>query len=596
METLKIVKGQPFVLWVPTIMLNADGKQAIDASTLTNVAVTAGNGCKKIDIGYQPFEHWLVLQFGGDLEVGPYNIRIDGKLESGREFSLALSKAVEIVNWDNDSNWDRFIVGDHVELTDAPFITGTFYTDAELEQLKAEWREKIAEAEQAKEEAEEAKEEFVQKALMLDNVAQQGNNENATLTDTQSAVEALAPVAQAAEAYNTGKTELAQNITAKGVQASATETLPELAEKVGAIAQTQTILEGGEIYAAQQFGDGALWNLYQVLADMKTRFMGTGDYAALIVCEYYKGYDSLQLQGADAYYTCDGDLYDYANPNHVWHDADNGKVNRWVAFLYRNEGARLDITNTAISPRSMYIGGHIGTIEYFVNGRLTDIVCGVEETDIVDNFLSKDYTQSWGFNTVLRGIKRIKSSKFNKGSGTIVLDGVNMDIGTYDDYNVVVSADELYINGIPGAISADVYDLVIKNCPSINRMLFVANSAKLNSISLVDTTYIYGDAVYPVYSYNLIDILVSEMNSSFNLSAWNPTKVLSDATKKAKMIDNIKNHILARVSDATGGTQLVFTVSTNMFNAISGEMITWNDEEMTLADAFLTKNWLLAGA
>lgn len=173
METLKIVKGQPFVLWVPTIMLNADGKQAIDASTLTNVAVTAGNGCKKIGIACQPFEHWLVLHFGDDLEVGPYNIRIDGRLESDRGFSLALSKAVEIVNWDKDSNWDRFIVGDHVELTDAPFITGTFYSDAELEALKQEYREKIAEAEEAKAEAEAAKEEWEQKAEELEDVAKE---------------------------------------------------------------------------------------------------------------------------------------------------------------------------------------------------------------------------------------------------------------------------------------------------------------------------------------------------------------------------------------------------------------------------------------
>ena len=35
----------------------------------------------------------------------------------------------------------------------------------------------------------------------------------------------------AAEAYNVGKTELAANITAKGVQASATETLPKLDRK-----------------------------------------------------------------------------------------------------------------------------------------------------------------------------------------------------------------------------------------------------------------------------------------------------------------------------------------------------------------------------
>lgn len=31
METLKIVKGQPFVVWVPTIMLNANGKEKTKA-------------------------------------------------------------------------------------------------------------------------------------------------------------------------------------------------------------------------------------------------------------------------------------------------------------------------------------------------------------------------------------------------------------------------------------------------------------------------------------------------------------------------------------------------------------------------------------
>lgn len=47
--------------------------------------------------------------------------------------------------------------------------------------------------------------------------------------------EACDNFSQAAEAYNTGKVELAENITAKGVPASASETLPELAGKVQAI-------------------------------------------------------------------------------------------------------------------------------------------------------------------------------------------------------------------------------------------------------------------------------------------------------------------------------------------------------------------------
>ena len=86
------------------------------------------------------------------------------------------------------------------------------------------------------------------------------------------------------------------------------------------------------------------------------------------------------------------------------------------------------------------------------------------------------------------------------------------------------------------------------------------------------------------------------METNFYCRFWNPSNVLADADKTAQLIDNIKNHILARVSDATGGTQLVFTVSTDMYNAIASETITWQDQTMTLADAFLTKNWLLAGA
>ena len=76
-------------------------------------------------------------------------------------------------------------------------------------------------------------------------------------------------IAGAAEAYNTGKVELAQNITTKGVQAAATETLPELAEKVLDIQQTTTVIDGGDMYSAQLTGDGALWDLYQILAQMK---------------------------------------------------------------------------------------------------------------------------------------------------------------------------------------------------------------------------------------------------------------------------------------------------------------------------------------
>lgn len=429
-------------------------------------------------------------------------------------------------------------------------------------------------------------------------------------------------IGAAAEAYNTGKVELAENITAKGIPASASETLPELAEKVGAIAQTQTILEGGEVMAAQRFGDGALWNLYQVLADMKTRFMGNGDYAALIVCEYYKGYDSLQLQGADAYYTCDGDLYEYASPNHVWHDSDNGKANRWVAFLYRDEGARLDITNTAISPRSMYIGGHIGKIEYFVDGRLVELVCGVEETDVVDNFITSGFSQMWAFNLVFRNVKNLFRDT-DKTFGFATNDGGIFRMTAAGDFTPInrihiganISASFIEITGtksisnfmkfvqIPRSLQSpiifsmpDLENANVSECiVYFDYLRDTIQTLSFPSLKNLNRARLFGNISITIQTH-LIDVIVGEMIDNLNLSNWSPTAVLADATKKAQLIENIKNHILARVSDRTGLSQLVFTISTNMYNNIASEQIEWQGETMSLADAFITKNWLLAGA
>lgn len=421
----------------------------------------------------------------------------------------------------------------------------------------------------------------------------------------------------AAEAYNAGKSQLVENLNFKGVPASANETLLELADKVAQIAQTETILEGGEVMAAQQFGDGALWNLYQVLADMKTRFIGNGDYAALIVCEYYKGYDSLQLQGADCYYTCDGDLYEYASQNHVWHDSENGKANRWVAFLYRNEGARLDITNTAISPRSMYIGGHIGTIEYFVDGRLTDLVCGVEETDVVDNFLQKGFVQLWNRNTILRNVRNILKLSLlaNTQYWSIVVNGLQETINnpTNNIFDVELSAQYISIRGLKSFSSNSGYLILSRNAYVIDFGDMEVFGARVWNANIATTAYGLATQVllakkakrfennwlsmtYIPNSMSLIDFWVGEVETNIQFPKWNPVAIIEDTTKKAQLIENIKNHILARVSDATGGTQLVFTVSTNMYNSIASETIEWQGETMTLADAFLTKNWLLAGA
>lgn len=409
-------------------------------------------------------------------------------------------------------------------------------------------------------------------------------------------------IATAAEAYNVGKTQLAEAITSKGVETSPTESYPEMAEKVALIPLVTTTIDGGEMYTAQQFGDGALWNLYDVLAQMKTRFMGTGDYAALIVCEYYRDYDSLVLQGADGYYTCDGDYYDYASHTHVWHDYDNGKANRWVAFLYREEGARFDITNTNISPRSIYIGGHIGIIEQFVNGRLTEIVGQIESTDIIDRYDHGTYTNNWQRICVMNGVQewydRIPCIG-NNNIEVLIAKGVKKFSAITNCAGSGMSA------SLRGFYAPDMEEIVAINY-SVSSMLFrdCSNLEVVDLRSLKKLKYLdrYTQGLWLNQKPRLCDVIVGELENDFttgwggNLGYWDPTSILSNETAKAQLIDNIKNHILARVSDATGGTQLVFTVSTNMYNNIASEQIEWRGETMSLADAFLTKNWLLAGA
>ena len=405
-----------------------------------------------------------------------------------------------------------------------------------------------------------------------------------------------------------GKAAIAQAITDKGVTTLVGATLSDMAENIGDIQQRTVEVEDTAWYGQQIGAGGALWDLYAVLAEMKNRFLGAGQYGALIVCEYYKGYDSLVLQGADAYYTCDGDLYDYASPTHVWHDSDNGKLNRWVCFLYQQEGARLDITNTAISPRSMYIGGHIGTIEYFVNGRLTSIVCGLEETDVVDNFITTNYTQEFLNNCILRNIKNFGSEGLSVGSTlNLIIDGLADNIqftktyiGSAAKYIMIGGAKTVttnmaysYFLATSNAEIIEIQDLEIIN-PFYQALALNGTGVKeIHIPSLEQLNGAYG--LVNDRMQDLIDLEVGEMTTNLVVNNWFAGNILSDADKKAKLIDNIKNHILARVSDATGGAQLTFVVYTNMYNSISGEMIEWQGEEMTLADAFLTKNWLLAG-
>lgn len=243
-STIKITKGQPFVLWIPTIILNADSKVPVDSSTLSNVSVHVSSVCNGVDItkSVNYYEHWIVLGFGDDLIVGPYRVEVTGDLASGRSFCLRMSKPFEIVQWDHESNWRDYLVGDHIELSDQPFIAGEFTTDAEYEALKQQLREQIAAAEQAEAEAIAEKERYAEAIEHLDDIAQESTltqgvsdirNDIANI-DIDTTTLAKETTAQQAAADAAAAKTAAQGITGYALQGSdQTATNTALASLIG---------------------------------------------------------------------------------------------------------------------------------------------------------------------------------------------------------------------------------------------------------------------------------------------------------------------------------------------------------------------------
>ena len=92
-------------------------------------------------------------------------------------------------------------------------------------------------------------------------------------------------------------------------------------------------------------------------------------YAVIMLCEYYKGYQSLSLEGgADAFLTCDGDYYQ-GNATHVWHDETANMDDRWVAMLWRNENGNYTCSTAALCPRMILVDGTLGVVKMPSTGK-----------------------------------------------------------------------------------------------------------------------------------------------------------------------------------------------------------------------------------
>lgn len=191
-EIVKITCGQPFVVYLPLVILNADGsKEAVDASLLTDVVVKLqAHGVDDVTVETEAYEHYLVLNIPGTMPVAEYNIIVNATLSNGRPFTLRMSRALGVMSWDWQTNWRDYLVGEHIELCDQPFIAGEFTTDAEYDALKQQLRKQIAAAKHAEAEAIAEKERYAYALEHLDDVAK----ETTLLHNSAAIIEAISGI------------------------------------------------------------------------------------------------------------------------------------------------------------------------------------------------------------------------------------------------------------------------------------------------------------------------------------------------------------------------------------------------------------------
>lgn len=184
---IRITEGNNFSIILPllsrTYVATRPIDEEIDPEQLENVVVSFGG----VQYPAQRTTRGVQIDLPATLAVGTYNILLTAEY-LGSNIRAAYESAVTIVPWSEQSTAEQYITGSPIVLRAAYVLSGAL-TDAELEALKEEYREKNAQLAQAIADAEAEKREWEEKAADLDGVAKQGTNPEATNTAILEAVQ-----------------------------------------------------------------------------------------------------------------------------------------------------------------------------------------------------------------------------------------------------------------------------------------------------------------------------------------------------------------------------------------------------------------------
>lgn len=194
---IKIVEGNAFSLLFPLMRRTYVSSVPIDEDIviedLTDVVVKFGG----VQYTAVADPRGLIINLPSDLARNTYDAVITAKY-NGYNIQAAYFEAVTIVEWNFQSDAEQYIQGSPIAMRPA-YVVGGVLSDAELEALKEEYREKNAQLDQAIAEAEAAKREWEEKAVDLDGVAQEATSQE-ILTKTEAAKDAAVEAKTAAQA------------------------------------------------------------------------------------------------------------------------------------------------------------------------------------------------------------------------------------------------------------------------------------------------------------------------------------------------------------------------------------------------------------
>ena len=294
---------------------------------------------------------------------------------------------------------------------------------------------------------------------------------------------------------------------------------------------------------------GLSHNLYKVMEEVKADPRTQG-YAAIMLCQYYKGYNSLSLEGgADAFLTSDGDFYQ-GNAVHYWHDSNDTMFDRWVAMLFGSESGSYTCSNALLCPRAALIDGTMGDINVTANNMRFAWIDVTDGSSFGQYYqLGNNYVCQWNRAAVIRGMRSV-----TRGTRTTI-----------------------NLNGVSSAI------VKIKN---INATCFQDTGNALTSISFDDLESITGSVTGMFYSgaTALLKIVANDLVSATklfylgSLTAAVATNVRYIVTPKLKYLGYLCGNDNTPTNPNLGWASLIhFEIGQGFFSDLNLRMCTFAD-------------------